>query len=1104
MTDIARVENIFYEARQYNSSDSAEIATQDEALIYPLVKNANNYQIGLSKASIPLMEIPMRKSNIPLKTYEVALQQGNFTGTAYVRQLNAGNSNYIYILDGLTLNTYVYTQNSITSSSSVDLSPYVNFIQNFILDDYQNIYIMGSNTNPSIADSIFIVSTEQNILLDTLSFSNIKSIYINGIQQLFVLDEPESGGVCNVYNNNNSGSSVVLTLIGTINKTFANTNLNNCAFVVADLNNIMIGHDSNVITFYDINQVALTDYTLVGAQNFSCANVLNGEKSLLIADTTQLPDELIGVRNNQLFNVELNQQVTLGDVEHYAVNVLSNTYTNGLTYIIGPSNHLWTMINPLSITNPWYEVNTVESLETISANKYGLYGITQTTSQFLGWNLDFATTQTNTWQLLSNSLTINSNPITSMDWNVATDYLYGVESTDLYKSNYPVYPINYALLQGGEMTIYGGRTNSGLVNGQLLTAQITQTNNNNSGMAYSSLTDAYYFIEGNSGFQVITKRNQTDYGFTLVESFSPPQAAGNISAIAICGYFMCVLASNENIYIYTIDTTTLIHQINHQNENITCLTSVDDDSIIAYGVASPTLATNSYIITYNCTTGAPLCVKTINEQSNISNIQAITKNINDQTNGCSSVFYTYTTQDQLGDNNGFIYKMTYNPAYASIASNTQIQNSQIAIYPQISCNPNLGHLVVVQNTGGTNRPIIYTQANGYSSNSVIPLTLTWTGSTDSFMILPNLDNLIQFTQVTTNEPIAYVAVSRSNPNNIYIVQNADSTIYSGIINTNSITFTQIADFNDEQYTGLMTKLNQNEVNNTRLTAISTQTQTELGQLDISNTYIKSIAKNEITTEFLVGNSTTNTINSYTYNLTPKYQVSSPIPPTFIFAKNAEDIDAGNADIFSYAPLINAINVAFEEAYQRLQSGNTSPIPSAPTISMNYQTGLCTLSYPVGYSQSNNGIYFNKKLWQLIKYNPYLVSTTQDLQGLYKLGLPLNSTSNTQSTSTIWEFNLLNQIAFQSNTLFIANSYFGNNQSNRIVATIDIPTKDLLENNDILYYQPTFMRPYTLSSGSPIDRIQIDILYSYRDFTVYPLMISPGQNWRAQFDFIKKY
>ena len=1104
MTDIARVPNVFYEARQYNNTNNAVIATQDEALIYPLVKNANEFQIGLSKASVPLNEIPLRKTNIPLKAYEVALQQGDYTGTAYVRQVNAGNSNYVYMLNGLVLNIYVYTETTITLSSTVDLAPYAKFIQNFILDDYLNIYIMGSNNNPIIADTLFIVSTQENTLLSTLSFYNIKSIYINGVQQLFVLNEAETGGECYVYDNNNNASSVILTLNGTITQTFASTNLNNCAFVVADLNNIMIGHNSNVITFYDINLNALTDYTLVGASNFSCANVLNSEKSLLVCDTTQLPDELIGIQGGNLWNVELNTQVSPGVIV-YACNTLSKIYPSGITYGIGTDSYLFSINNPLSTSSNWTLVNNSLSISIVSSNKYELYGLGSALNQFLGLNLDYNTTPTNNWSTISDELIIGTNAITSMDWNVANDKIIAVSNNDLYQSNYPIYPINYALLKNGQMTIYGARTNSGLVNGQLLTAQIEQINNNNSGMAYSATNNAYYFIEGNPGSQVITKRDPTNYEFSLVATYNPTQPAGNISAIAICGNFMCVLAGNENIYIYTIDTITLVRQINHLNENIVCLTSVDDASIIAYGVANPALTTNSYITTYNCSTGLPLCVKNINEQTSFSTIQSITNNINDQVNGCPSVFYTYTAQDEFGNNNGYLYKMTYNTGYASVNQVFELDTSSIATYPQISCNPNVGHLVVVENTGGaTNRPVIYTQANSYSSGTVIPTNLTWTGISDSFMVFPNLNKMIQFTQITANEPIEYVAVSRSNPNNLYIVQNTNQTIYSGIINTNTITFSQMTEFSTEQYNGIFTKLNENPVNETRLTAISTQTQTELGQIVIPGTYIKSIAKNEITAEFMVGNPTTSILNVYSYNLTSKYQLTSPIVPTYIFTKNAEDIDAGNVDIYSYVPLILAINLAFEEAYQRLKSGNPNPLTSAPSISMNYQTGLCTLTYPVEFSQANNGIYFNKKLWSLIKFNPYIISTITDLSGLYKLVLPINSTTYTQSTSTIWDFNLLNQIAFQSNTLFIANSYFGNNQSNRIIATVDVPTKALLENNDILYYQPTFMRPYTLSSGSPIDRIQIDVLYSYRDFTVYPLMLSPGQSWHADFDFIKKY
>lgn len=1105
MTDIARVTNIFYEAKQYNFTNDSIVATVDEPLIFPLVKNASEYQIGLSKASIPLIECPMRKSNLPLKQYQVGLEQGTFTGTAFTRQIGATSNNYVWILDGLTITKYLYTTTSMTFQNSLDVSPHVNFIQSFILDDYLNIYISGSLNNPVIADTLFIIAPNGD-LITSIGFHNIKSLYINGIQQLFILDESLDGGECSIYDNFNGEDNVQLVLKGIITQSFANTQLNQCVFVIADLNNIIIGHDSTTLTIYNSNLEALTDYTVENVHNLTCANLLNGENSMVVCDTDTLTDQLIGVSATVLYDVEQNSQISQGDVNHSVVNVLSNSVSDGITYIIGADTFLYSINNPLNISKTWQLVTNANPLSTISANKYGLYGIQAIPSTFLGFNLDFAAIPTNTWQTLSDSLLINGNTIGSMDWNVANDYLFATEATNLYRSNYPVYPINYAFLQSGIMQIYGARTNSGFVNNQLLTAQITQTNNNNSGIDYSYQTSAYYFIEGNPGSQVITKRDQTNYNFTLLSTFNPTQPAGNITAITMCGPYMCVLAGNENIYIYSIDTTTLIHQINHQNENITCLTSVDDTSIIAYGVASPSLSTQSYIVTYNCATGLPLCVNPLNQQSpQISNIQSITKNINDQTNGCASVFYSYTTQDQFGDTNGFIYKMTYNLNYVNIAGNSQISSSSIATYPQISCNPNLGHLVVVQNTNTLNRVIIFTQSNSYSLNEVISTTLTWYGSTASFIILPNLDKLIQFTQVTTNEPIEYLAISRSSPNKLYMVSSTDSTIYSGFISNNAITFEQEQPFDTQTYQGLTTRISASPITNSQVTALAIQTQTQLNQFTLANVNIKSVAKNELTAEFMVPNATSSSsLGVYDYKMTYKYSLSSPIVPTYIYTKNGEDIDAGPLDIYSYQVLINAINIAFEEAYTRLKNSNPNAPPTAPSISMNYQTGLCTLDYDVSYSQSGNGILLNRALWELIKFNPYTVSIVPTLNGLYKLGLPLNSTSYTQSTSTIWAFNLLDQIAFESNTLFIGNSFFGNNQSNRIIATIDIPTSDILENNNVLYYQPTFMRPYTLSSNCPIDRIQINILYSYRDFTVYPLRLSAGQSWRAQFDFIKKY
>ena len=48
-----------------------------------------------------------------------------------------------------------------------------------------------------------------------------------------------------------------------------------------------------------------------------------------------------------------------------------------------------------------------------------------------------------------------------------------------------------------------------------------------------------------------------------------------------------------------------------------------------------------------------------------------------------------------------------------------------------------------------------------------------------------------------------------------------------------------------------------------------------------------------------------------------------------------------------------------------------------------------------------------------------------------------------------------------------------------------------------------MRPYVLNSGNSIDRIQIDVLYQYRDFTTYQLTLAPESNFTILLDFIRR-
>ena len=230
MANIALVPNIYYEARGWNGTSQPIPATQDEALIYPLLKNASNYQVGVAKAIIPLSQVPLTQSNIPLKAYQVGIQQGSYTGTAYVRQLNSNTNNYLFTSSGLTITASIYTATGTTLDSSTDVSLFMNYLYSFVVDDYLNLYCAGSSINPNNADTVYIIGADGS-LLQTIPLTNVVSIFINPAQTLFIADSTSGGGNVLVYSNQNSANNVNLALLTTINQDFAQNPLVNVVFV---------------------------------------------------------------------------------------------------------------------------------------------------------------------------------------------------------------------------------------------------------------------------------------------------------------------------------------------------------------------------------------------------------------------------------------------------------------------------------------------------------------------------------------------------------------------------------------------------------------------------------------------------------------------------------------------------------------------------------------------------------------------------------------------------------------------------------------------------------------------------------------------------------
>jgi hypothetical protein len=1099
MTDITSKTNIFYEARQFNATTGQIQASTDVALIYPILKNASEYQVAVAKATVPLATVPLRQQNIPLKRYAVAVKQGSIIGTSYIKQINATSNNYFWDLNGLSLNKYLYTSTTNSLVSSLDLSQFMNYAYFFVIDDYLNIYVAGSATNASNPDTLFIISSLTNSVLGQLGYNNILSLYINGVQQIFVADENETGSYVDIYNNQNSETGVSLTLAATLTTDFAGNQLNNIVFVVSTLQSIIVGHDTNILTYYNLATFApTTDYTVADVSQFTAANALNGTDTLITADANAPPDSLFGTTGLELWDVNANTMVTNPPIKGNAAFTQNN-----FVFAIGNDDdflYYQTLPFPQSPVS-WSLANGSNALKAICTNNNELAAV-GTDNALYYFNMDLNPSVDNLFVKAANSFEIGANQIISMDYDITTSKMFAVDSANiLYKSQVPVYPIQLGYVINNQLVLNGIETNT--PRNYVLSA----FNIDNSPVACSAyaISNAgnYYFIEGVAGSQVVVKRSPLNNQFALVASYTFAELDGNISKIAIVGNYISLANDNGNVYTYTLDTTTLYDTLPFGAGDVKAICSVDNNSILAIGYT--TVGANVLNL-YNLATSTLLLTSAI--QTNAS-IVSMCSNINDVNNGCATLFIGYDTSLPVGM---AVHKYTFTTGYAAIDTNIDIFQSESSSITSVSCHSNAGLIFIYWSFNGNYFVRIISQSSGYNYNYSYDPSIQLQNATFCF-VAPSIDGVVGWDALTTTPAFtaSSISVSRTSTTKIYTLSNLDNTIYSGNVNGLNVTLSQIPEYAAQTYNAISNIPNTSSAINTTIRTFTVSSQAPIASTVLTNQKVVSIAKNElqITTngigEFLLAKNNNSQIASYSSELQVNYAINVAVPPlSCLFAKNGEDIDAGPVSIMSYAPLIDAINLAFVEAYDRAKAQGAT-LTEAPIMSLNYQTGLCTIAYSADYTNNTgNGIYLNNALLQLIYFSA-VPSTNNLLIGYNKLVLPINSSSITQSSKTIFQFNLLDKIAIQSNSIYVDNSYFGNNQQNRIITTIDVDTSEFLENlGTVLYYQPTFLRPYTLASTNAIDRIQINILYSYRDFSTYNLLLNPESNFSCYLDFVKKF
>jgi hypothetical protein len=394
--------------------------------------------------------------------------------------------------------------------------------------------------------------------------------------------------------------------------------------------------------------------------------------------------------------------------------------------------------------------------------------------------------------------------------------------------------------------------------------------------------------------------------------------------------------------------------------------------------------------------------------------------------------------------------------------------------------------------------------NLYGQSTVIVPPQSQTGLQD--VALPLTQNgSYTFTTITATglaSQMTNFAVSQVNPNYIFATDSA-GVIYGGNLNILSINFTALSSLYPNPYSRINTIPTYQGAFDTYAYNYTISSQVASGSYHYDDDVITGVARNAISGEFLIASSG-NELRSFAPQDFSVNWLNTSIPDlNLIFSKNGEDIDVGDVNIYDFNTLVLAINAAFAEAHAKAPAGLFA---QAPQISLNFQSGLATMTYSSDYTASPQvGILMNSRMHQLL----YFYSLVDNFNpNLFQVVLAPSSTSITQTSKSMYLFNQLDKILFISNTISVFGSYFGQNNTNNIISDFDVPTNEpsyALNNiGNVLYVQPNFLRPFILASNVPLSRIAMQVWYSTLNGEQYPLEIVPQGNWNMKLLFARRY
>jgi hypothetical protein len=1129
--------NVFYTAQQYvdgTQYTTPQVARTDDNLLYPIIEDASKYNVALAKCSVPLGNIPLTHQNIPLKQYQVTLRNGSYEASAYLRQLNASTKDFLFNCTEAGM-VYSYTYSSTGSMvflSSVDLSIFVpNGVAFYCVDDFKNMYLATSSIPYGLIDKIVIVNITSVLLVGSLSCTSIQCMDLDRQNRLYIGDEIVGSSVVKVYNNANSASNVILTLATTITTDFDGNPLVSIRTLATD-QSLIVGYDTNRFCLYNTtNFQPITGFQNTTISHLGKASAVNssGQGTFCIVDDSMVDDVFVTVKSSvvgpNLYNASTGVLFGDGGIWNLGTKIaFAKTYGVG----IGTDNFSYafpynsTTGQPTGSPSLFSSTPGLQSVTSFESRNNLLFS--STAGVLYGCNLD--NLGTNNLSIINTGFTLSSIVPSSWDYQPHSRKIIGIDSTDysVHSTTQPVFGKNFFSItqpiQQIYLSLYGSGVNDNS-QGPGTTSLVSNATYTLSNMAYYDACPLPNGLVAMVGIQL----NTTNYFLqvyslltgSLVNSW-PIYSNHPQGIIHLGGNFTAIMFEDGTLKTYNINTgfnaQTISTGLVSTGQALGCFISGGQNNTVNRKVIFLTFKGTLKIYTSlsngtgytNVLTATGIVPNgqvyaqyfgggyfhgdglaaspTLYLMSSGSNpapfpqtMQAIVRfAFTDAT--YSAIDLTNTIQ--IMDGKKFAYANSWN----SILTGSYRINE---IYCAMSDDTNgfFNNTMVTYNLG--------------TATQTSQTTLDWNQYSQPTVYYP-MEGLYTWQTIAVSgvSTIQSVAVNRASPNTLYFLDSFGAT-YKGTLNNLAIsvlpysalptagTNTSLSITQDgvtyDSYVKCYTLSNQQQVGSTE--HFQGKTITSIGRNDVSLNYTIAVAQTGFymysSDSFVQTGSSHNTLTAFCYT------------------KAGEDIDSGPADIYDYTVFVNALNAALDEAYVRLK-GNGGTLISSPSITLDYGTQLYTLNYSSDYTKLSNGIVFNDALLRLVKF----YSVKESLTGMNKLVLPLNSTSILQTSKSAYKFNKLAKICFQSTTIFVVGSYAGSNSQNQTITDVDVPIDTFIDNQgEILFYQPSLLRPYILGSNNSIQRVELRVFYQYNDGTQYNLLISPDDSWSSLFCFVKK-